>query len=363
VNLSSDQTNLEKLLQGLDASFSVPVYQRSYSWKQEELEEVWEDILNAFRSNPDSSYFLGAIVLSTEDQKEEQYQIIDGQQRLATLSVLFATLAGIVHNRAQLPDIIEGFHLQEDAESKKKFDKAWNLSWTRLLHPSEPDHYFLRLNNQDNPVLRDRIFVGIRSEVPLPKKSELKSAKKEHRLLKAKKFFFGRLYEFLQAAADPAEELNQLAIFLIKHLALLKITVREDYDAYLLFESLNAKGLDLSTSDLLKNRLLLQCAKNDTQRNSVLSSWDSIEKKIRDSSTTDLVSYLHYYWSSFHSTKITKKQLYSEIKSYLKNKTPAQVVRFVDDLRSATEPYCKITKSDERWPQFEAGQRFNSEDP
>ena len=86
---------------GGEKSYQVPVYQRPYSWDTEQIEELWDDIYEAFE-NEDGEYFLGSIIL-TRNEINKDLDIIDGQQRLTTLTILFCTLRDLYFNDLEDP--------------------------------------------------------------------------------------------------------------------------------------------------------------------------------------------------------------------------------------------------------------------
>ena len=89
MEIKPETTNLEDLFAGSTTGYYIPKYQRDYSWKIDELDELWEDIFKAYEKQ--EKYFMGTIVLNKENHEEhqKQYDIVDGQQRLATFAILF----------------------------------------------------------------------------------------------------------------------------------------------------------------------------------------------------------------------------------------------------------------------------------
>ena len=89
-----DNKTIQQIFRDTDAFYNMPIYQRPYSWDKERVEQLWYDIVEAFRNNQndpnlDSNYFLGSVVVV---KKENGYEVVDGQQRLTTLTILFCTL-------------------------------------------------------------------------------------------------------------------------------------------------------------------------------------------------------------------------------------------------------------------------------
>jgi uncharacterized protein with ParB-like and HNH nuclease domain len=105
--------NLQKLFGNADSFYSMPIYQRPYSWDKERVEQLWNDLLDSFQSNQndnitDENYFLGSIVVVPKEiNKKTTFEVVDGQQRLTTLTILFCTLRdmGLLKNNTNLKRI------------------------------------------------------------------------------------------------------------------------------------------------------------------------------------------------------------------------------------------------------------------
>ncbi len=313
MDIKSESVCLEKLFSGIETTFTVPVYQRDYSWKLNQAEELFNDIYVSFTNK--TPYFLGTIVLNTENNEDDKFDIIDGQQRLATFTILLSCIRNLASAIAEKNYTSSFSTLTINEEVLKKCKKIANISGGTLLHQSEPDHYYLRLNNKDGELFA----ADIQKEVePLLTKEDFKIIPNDNRIIKVKKFFSSKLFDAFVKKEDGVSMLYDFLLHVIKKLLFLKIEVETDSDAYLLFESLNSKGLELSTSDLLKNRMLLSCS-NEEQKQKVLKNWDDMISLLENSrySPTD---FLRFYWAAFQKN-ITKKELYKSIKDKLSAET------------------------------------------
>jgi hypothetical protein len=236
-NLLNTRTmNFLELL-GNGRLFRVPRYQRDYSWKEEQWEDLWNDIRDLQQDRRESHY-MGALVVEGESDRE--FSIIDGQQRLATLS-LFA-LAVI----ARLERIGSG-----GPEVERNQERARALRG-RFIGEKDPASLIesskLTLNHTDNAFYQDYL-VQLRDPI------NPRGLNRSNRLLWDCFTYFSRRLGS-DATFDDGERLASLLSETVgRQLMFILITVEDEVNAYTVFETLNARGLELSATDLLKNYL------------------------------------------------------------------------------------------------------------
>lgn len=316
--------DLENIFTGLHTKYFVPEYQRDYSWTNDQIEELWEDIDTSRRTK--SVYFLGTFVLNSEDKERGQFDIVDGQQRLATFSILFSVFKAISENfeeESYFPSI------PRDPENIDLAKKIEYISSDRLRHASEPNNYFIRMNKKDADLFNNIVRS---SEVLRNDATKIKT--NDRRLIKARKLFFQKIWTQFENSTT-LDGLYKLLVHIIQELIFIQITVSSADDAYLLFESLNSKGMDLSVSDLVKNKLLMSVGPNLEQREELIANWDNFIKGSIDS-RMDAVDFMRVYWEAIIDTKTTKKELYKKVKLYL-NKEKTNPVELARDLQVKIE--------------------------
>jgi uncharacterized protein with ParB-like and HNH nuclease domain len=345
MNINPSKVSLESLLSGLDTKYRVPEYQRDYSWTHDQHSALWSDLHSAAARTTD--YFMGTLVLNLENKSTVGgLEIVDGQQRLATFSILAAAIRD--RCRDFLTDSGKPEYSKIDLVSFANKDKATRcakLVEQLLLHSSEPDHYYLDLNEKDQTIFYTHIQ---QPQAPLTEEQCKHIPKSESRIIKAKKFFTRKLItEYLQSE-DAFCKLHGFVSFLIKRLIFLKIEVVTDNDAYLLFESLNDRGLDLSVSDLVKNRLLHQCGADGEKRKRILELWDSMALGLSESRYAHPLEYIRIYWAAFE-TPTTKKELYGAIKTSL-TKPSVDVELFTKQLSEFSIKFADLTDRDLYYP-------------
>ncbi|MCC6150686.1 MAG: DUF262 domain-containing protein [Planctomycetes bacterium] len=239
VNLLNTSTANFGDLVGNGKIYRVPPYQRDYSWEEEQWEDLWNDI-KEMHGRPDVRHYMGALVV--EGKTDREFLIIDGQQRLATLSVL--ALAVI----AKLQDMAA---IGQDAEHNNQ--RAVGLRG-RFIGEKNPaslvENSKLFLNETDNAFYQDRL-------VQLKKPLNVRGLPKSNRLLWESFQYFRKQLDLVTEYGQSGEALaSLLSETVARQLMFILITVDDELNAYTVFETLNARGLELSATDLLKNYLL-----------------------------------------------------------------------------------------------------------
>jgi uncharacterized protein with ParB-like and HNH nuclease domain len=342
MQIQSEPQTLERIFTGVETRYAVPHYQRDYTWNQDQWMELWSDVNSAFES--DREYFLGSFVLNTENLAQHKvYEIVDGQQRLTTFTILFSVIRDIANHFSQNQS--HEAYAKVGADQASSQEMAWRAATKAsglVVHLSEPDNYFLKLNDKDHPIFFERIQ---KKSDPLLTKDERVTFKAESRLTKCKKFFTRKILEDHIEKANGFCTLEKFVTFCMTKLFLLRIAVGSDNDAYLLFETLNDRGLDLSIADLVKNRLLLGCNGDEETKKRVLTKWNDLVARI-GKSRFQVHDYLRFYWCSFEE-KCTKKELYRLIRDALAEKNGEQML---NQWLACSDFFCEITDRSARFP-------------
>ncbi len=337
-------TTLEKIFEGIDTKYLVPEYQRNYSWTPTETEDLWRDIISAYETG--SKYFLGTYVLTETDQ-EEVFDIVDGQQRLATFSILFSVIAAI-GNDFQNNDEVFAKVTRTSANSALA-RKMSNVAMDRLRHNSEPDNFFLDLNKKDKEVF-NRV---VRETEKTISTDQLKNTPRNApRIIKNQKLFYELIYDkFIGETA--LQDLYNALIHFIKKLQFISIVVEDDADAFLLFESLNSKGMDLSVADLVKNKLLMQWKRvsNDSDPEEIITFWDEMIAHIGDSKLNP-VDFLRIYWEAIENKNRPNKDLYRSISNKI-NAGDTDIKVFARDLNEKAGSVSELFSKENDFPVSE----------
>ncbi|MFD7641814.1 DUF262 domain-containing protein [Kitasatospora sp. NPDC059795] len=301
----------------------VPQFQRAYCWKvDQEVQDYWTDLSRAVRDGAEEEYFFGTIVL-TQDGAERRKKIIDGQQRLVTSSLLIAAIRDELHRlshpRAQL--IGDEFLASQ----------AWDADGT------EPH---LKLNEDDNPP-----FHGIVTRASLP---ALPAKRGESDIVKAYGFFRSELADLsARYGEEAARELLKWVRYIQQKAQLAVVETPSEADAYVIFETLNNRGADLTTADLLKNHLF-GAAKNHLD--SVRNNWHkAIGALSLTAANEKFTKFLRHYWSS-RVGKVTERDLYAQMRKQVMRSQDA--LTFSEELLTAARIYAALSDpSHEIWAE------------
>ena len=281
--------------------YAVPPYQRDYSWTEAHWEELWEDIVNAHTS--DDRHYMGTIVLQVTGEKS--YDVIDGQQRLATLSLLI--LAAIAELSALSAGGIDG-------ESNKERSALLGERYVRLRDATSLN-YQSRLNlNRDNNGFYQSYLAQLKAP-PAP----ARLPESEKLLYGAFCFFRDRLKERFGASPDGAALTTFIDRDVADRLIFIQVLVEDDLRAYTLFETLNARGLELSVTDLLKNYLFSLCADSETDLRIVGEHWARI---IARCGLKEFPLMLRHYWNS-SQPYVREQYLFKTVRNQVKSKEDA----------------------------------------
>lgn len=301
--------NINSILNGFK-QFIIPVYQRTYSWEQEQCQRLWNDIVEMQQQNR-TGHFVGSIVNIAEQAMPtgvQKFMIIDGQQRMTTLTLLLIALRdyGFEHleDTSINPQGINGMCLQND-------------------YANGEEKYKMLLTQTDKAVLIKLIERG-----PL-------DGIKASRLIDNYKFFVGKIAEKKLSAREIQEGVAKLQI--------VNITLdRAVDDAQLIFESLNSTGMDLSQSDLIRNYILMGL-EPDVQNNIYENYWLLMEKLFDYEKQTSLMDKFFRDYLTFSNGKIPNlSKVYKEFKYYHRYKYQGTVVEFCKELYTHAKYYTNM---------------------
>lgn len=260
-------------LLGSGKVYRVPLYQRDYSWTREQWEDLWMDILEV-RAGGEDSHYLGTLVVESTNDRE--LTVIDGQQRLATLSVL--ALAVI----AKLEDLARD---GVDSEANRERSKALRNRFVGERDPASLlEHSRLTLNHTDDGFYQDFL-------VQLREPHNLRGLTASNRQLwEAFGYFRARMDEMSDVTEDGEALAGILSEIIGRGLLFILITVDDELNAYTVFETLNARGLELTTTDLLKN-FLFSMVRVKSDLDVLDRRWQSLSAAVEPSCFPEFLRY------------------------------------------------------------------------
>lgn len=228
--LQAGETTLNKLL-NTSRQFIVPIFQRNYSWQKNQYEQLWFDILRASKFKEKQNHFIGSIVyidMGTPAGRPQQLLLIDGQQRLTTISILLCAIK----------DYVQKFNLETKLINLAKIKNQFLYNSDEI----DEDRYKLLLNVQDKETY-----------IKLIDNTIFTVNKPATNIIKCYEFFYERIEDFIKQHG----QIDEIYAGIFK-LSLVSISLDKDSDnPQMIFESMNSTGKDLSQTDLLRNYLLM----------------------------------------------------------------------------------------------------------
>lgn len=324
-NFNTQNDTLRKLL-GNGLTYRIPRFQRDYSWGEEEWEDLWLDILETLKPGGEPAHYMGYLVLQSQDEKT--FDVIDGQQRLTTLSIL--VLAGLKNLQRLMADGKEPKKTEQRMEQLRQTYIGYLDPVTLVIRPK------LTLNRNNNQYYQTYL---VELAAQLPKRGFRAS---EHSLRKAFEWFDGRIRKYLRdnPADDPGMSIAQLVDGMSDRLFFTVITVTDELNAYKVFETLNARGVRLSSTDLLKNYLfsVLHRGQEHERELKVLEErWEAMVARLGSESFPD---FLRMHWNSRHAF-VRQSDLFKAIRS--QTDTPAKAFALLREMDEDIDVYLALT--------------------
>ena len=269
--LDTRTVNYQELI-GNGRVYHVPPYQRDYSWRQEQWEDLWNDIAE-MRSLEDGRHYMGALVV--EAKSDRRFVVIDGQQRLATLSILALAVIDALQRLAR-----------DGVEPERNIARAGELRG-RFIGEKDPaslvESSRLNLNQTDNGFYQDYLV-------------QLRAPRNPRGLIRSNKlmwecfgYFRRQIKSLEELGGDGTAFARLISETVARRLVFILITVEDALNAYTVFETLNARGLELTTTDLLKNYIFARASSAD--REAMLRRWHRIATTVGQAHVPELLRY------------------------------------------------------------------------
>ncbi len=314
--INVDKTDLNALLGVPNRQLTIPPYQRPYAWESEQIDELWRDILETLGKN----HFMGSVVLCSPDKKRPE--VIDGQQRLTTIISLLALIRDRYHGLR--PDLVG--RVQQFLENTY----------------GPPDLKFkLRPGNANLRVFTD--FVLHSPDSPSRRRWDEIHELDSHELNRNGNMIANveRLAQYLDGylrdSGDPVQALERLETTIMTGLEFVVIDVPDVANAFIIFETLNDRGLALSAGDLLKNHLLAAAAKSNESIEALAEDWDSIINNLEGG---DITRFLRHYLLTTYP-KVQKDDVFDLFKKEVASRGVRQLIK---DLKQMSRFYGQFIK-------------------
>lgn len=304
---AGEATLLEFFEQNQNNQFVIPIYQRLYSWKKEQCEQLWDDIIKTGGNDQIKGHFIGSILyVRDDDTHSSPLLIIDGQQRLTTITLLFIALRD---------------HLNDEDEFLEKFSREKIESYLINSNKDGDNKFRLILSESDKDTL-----------LSLIDKNKRKPSEPSLKIVENFKLF----EEWIRKNTDKLETIFKgLEKLMIVWIALKK----EKDDPQLIFESMNSKGIELTQADLIRNYIIME-TEIKKQEGFYNGYWRAMEEDFKQNETLFNQFVKHYL-----TIKIGKipneKRVYEAFKDY-RQKEGIGIEDLLKDLKKYCGYFCQI---------------------
>lgn len=335
----AEERTVRDILSKKEIQYLIPRNQRDYVWEEKQWKELGNDINDCIETDEDgkyinNEYFIGSCVL--EKHKKNIEYIVDGQQRLTTITIILSVL----------------YDTFKDLNHSKVLDGIYSYLYKTN---DDGDEYFTIKNENLDPYYSEVIlFKSEISDFILPENEQQRRIEKAY--LFFKNFFKDRIAQF----NNNEEKINFLVVYRnqLLNLKIIEISVGNEIDGYTVFEILNAKGKQLQLGDRMKNLILKKIPKKfptDTAK----SKWEKIKKNIEDVSKSEnsFSDFINHYWISSYEKLKDEDEIYYDFKTKISNNN---MVNFLIDLELNSETYKEITLSKNNKITDELEFSFNS---
>jgi hypothetical protein len=324
-NFNTSNQTFRKLM-GNGLVYRVPMFQRDYSWTEQEWDDLWQDIVGMLEPGGELGHYMGYLVLQSND--ERNYDIIDGQQRVTTLSLLVLAILGNLRRLVEL-----GVEADDNRRRLEELRKTYIgfLDPVTLIATSK-----LTLNRHNDQYYQTYL-------VPLerPPRRNLKAS--EHLLRKSFEWFDEKVRQRFgegRSGADLARFVDTVA----DRLFFTVISVADELNAFKVFETLNARGVRLSSTDLLKNYLFSVvhgAGGHEHEMRTLEERWEAIVGKLGSESVPD---FLRVFWNS--QNPLTRhSDLFKAIRGSINDK--AGVFGLLRDMDRDADIYAALGDADD----------------
>lgn len=284
MSFTATESDFSELWGSTERKYVIPRYQREYSWKEDNLETFWADI------HEDGDFFFGSVVLKRPETRNSRIEIIDGQQRMLTMTILYSAIR----------DVVNDLGATEEA-------RRVHNSMIFQVRGLRNGHFII----QPTSGLKEYFAKSVQSLTP----DFARPDTKEHKRVRKNYLWFKKRIEEQLTDGDTDQNLTKIddLVTRVGRMQIIRITVDDSYDAYRIFETVNATGVDLSVADLLKNMVFRHIPEdNDSGDDPAEKKWTSMKENLA-AINLEVARFVRYHWISSRET-VTMGNLYKSVK-------------------------------------------------
>lgn len=304
---------IKQIFGDADSFYKIPRYQRPYRWVNEQIDKLWDDLYESFKEEIEN-YFLGSIILASNSFESSYKDVVDGQQRLTTLTILLCVIR----------DLYPEINKTEGMPDPNNTDiHTINNS---IFYNENIDRLKLFTHSQHQSDFEQLIAKGNTKQLQKPLKYQIYSDEEpKYKFINTAITFREKLEEIGQ------EEAGRFINYIFKNVFIIRIDCSSTQFAIRMFQVLNDRGMDLTNADLIKSYLYesLKHFSDDEEikkqnEDTFISTWQSIEHIINevDVSLNDMLVVYEYFLLAANP----KKSLYEELELKFAGKNPLDII-------------------------------------
>ncbi|GHR18412.1 hypothetical protein JP0092_11400 [Helicobacter pylori] len=318
---------LHKILVDSDYLYQVPDYQRPYVWDKDHLGALIDDLVGSYTNNKEDEYFCGSIVIA-ENQKDNRWDVVDGQQRLTSFIILACTI----------------LRLYKNSLGKKSEDFIKESIYDR--HDEEKERLkFLTAQNYNN-IFENTVLNNLEFEDNI-KKSELNKKFEENTYLRNAYYFKELLNESIKNGS--ISDIDDFVKWFYEHIVLTRIICFEQDSAMQIFQVLNDRGQPLSPIDILKSNLMQEIKQDSEKRKDFITTWDKLVEACKsiEGIDIDLEDFFNMYLE-YADPSTSKKRADKGLKKVFKD-SKKDACEFIYGVSTFMKSYTDLLKKQDRY--------------
>ena len=315
--MKAGEVVFQKLLDG-KIQYVVPLYQRTYSWEEEQWEQLWDDLLEVYAMPTPKNHFIGSVVTqqipNQPPESVSRYTLIDGQQRMTTLFILLSTISQLA---------------SAEPESWERLDDE--IQNTCLINQfNRGDEYIKLMPTQRDRAAFDEIVGGGVSAT-------------DTQIARAHSYFLKKIQD--GDLEGKSIDLRKLHSCIVNHLDMVSIHLDEDDSPNRIFESLNNTGMPLSVADLIRNYFLMNISNPDQQEQAYQNHWYPMEQTLNAGGGTMAANFFWHFLMKDGSLP-RKDETYDEVKRRFDRPSQNIAIAALQDFAKFSAYYAQIAGSD-----------------
>ena len=306
-----------------DFDYDIPSFQRPYAWTEEEAGDLFDDLYDFYANEAeDEQYFLGSIVLVKEDDKPHA-EVIDGQQRLTTLTILFSAMASKMSGKKRMQFekyIIEAGDDFEGLEAKPR----------------------LQIRKRDNAFFK-KYIQGMAFDDLFALDAEAQDTEAKTNIIKNAKLLMGRIDDKLVTE----EEIIRFGAYLVQRCFLVAVSTPTRQAAFRIFSVMNSRGMSLLATDIIKADII--GAIRESWHNEYNNKWEEMEVEVGRSGFNDLFGHIRMIIAKVKAKKALQDEFYSVVFPDTNGKdiTEKDAIGFIDNTLSPYSEAYRVIKNSE----------------